>query len=140
MDYLERHAALRGGAPEAGELRGRRVATGKQREARTKVVVERGAVGQPEMRREAARTGGEQVQAAPAIEGEYVAVDTVAARNAAEDYLSASGVTGTVTVTGGDTITVDVTDTYKPKFLSFIGIGDLTVTSTASGARGFSRN
>ncbi len=81
---------------------------------------------------EAARTGGEQVQAAPAIKGEYVAVDTVAARNAAEDYLSASGVTGTVTVTGGDTITVDVTDTYKPKFLSFIGIGDLTVTSTAS--------
>lgn len=81
---------------------------------------------------EAARTGGEQVQAAPAIKGEYVAVDTVKARNAAEDYLSASGVTGTVTVTGGDTITVDVTDTYKPKFLSFIGIGDLTVTSNAS--------
>ncbi|MBM7510264.1 Flp pilus assembly protein TadG [Nocardioides salarius] len=83
---------------------------------------------------EAARTGGEQVQAAPAIKGEYVAVDTVAARNAAEDYLSASGVTGAVTITGGDTITVDVTDTYKPKFLSVIGIGigDLTVTSTAS--------
>ena len=81
---------------------------------------------------EAARTGGEQVQAAPAIEGQYVAVDTVAARNAAEDYLAAAGVTGTVTVTGGDTITVDVTDTYSPKFLSFIGIGDLTVTSQAS--------
>ena len=47
---------------------------------------------------EAARTGGEQVQAAPAIKGEYFAVDTVAARNAAEDYLAASGVTGTVTV------------------------------------------
>lgn len=81
---------------------------------------------------EAARTGGEQVQAAPAIKGEYVAVDTVAARNAAEDYLSASGVTGTVTVTGGDTITVDVTDTYTPRFLRFIGVGDLTVTSHAS--------
>ena len=49
---------------------------------------------------EAARTGGEQVQAAPAIEGRYLAVDTVAARKAAQDYLAASGVTGTVTITG----------------------------------------
>lgn len=81
---------------------------------------------------EAARSGAQQVQAAPAIQGDYVAVDTVAARNAAEDYLAASGVTGTVTVTGGDTIRVDVTDTYTPTFLSFIGIGDLTVTSQAS--------
>jgi len=81
---------------------------------------------------EAARTGGEQVQAAPAITGEYVAIDVVAARRAAEDYLSASGVMGTVRVTGGDTITVNVTDTYTPKFLGFIGVGDLTVTSQAS--------
>lgn len=81
---------------------------------------------------EAARAGGEQVQAAPAIEGTYVAVDTVAARNAAEEYLTAAGVTGTVTITGGDTITVDVKDTYRPKFLSVIGMGDLTVTSHAS--------
>ena len=63
---------------------------------------------------EAARTGGEQVQAAPAIKGQYVAIEAVAARNAAEDYLAAAGVTGTVTVIGGDTITVAVTDTYTP--------------------------
>lgn len=81
---------------------------------------------------QAARTGGEQVQAAPAIKGDYVAVDATAARNAAEDYLAASGVTGTVTITGGDTITVHVTDTYTPTFLSFIGLGDLTVTGEAS--------
>jgi hypothetical protein len=81
---------------------------------------------------EAARTGGEQVEAAPAIEGRYVSVDTTAARAAAEQYLAASGVTGTVTVTGGDTIRVEVTDTYTPEFLSFIGIGDLTVSSDAS--------
>src|SRR3954447_9457070 len=81
---------------------------------------------------EAARAGGEEVQAAPAIKGQYVAVDAAAARNAAEDYLAASGVTGSVTVTGGDTITVNVTDTYTPKFLSFIGIGNLTVTGHAS--------
>ena len=81
---------------------------------------------------EAARTGGEQVQAAPAIEGRYVGVDTAAARIAAEQYLASAGVTGTVRITGGDTITVEVTDTYTPEFLSFIGIGDLTVTSDAS--------
>ncbi len=81
---------------------------------------------------EAARTGAQQVQAAPAIEGRYVSIDTVAARNAAQQYLSAAGVAGTVKITGGDTIVVDVTDTYTPKFLSFIGIGDLTVTADAS--------
>lgn len=81
---------------------------------------------------QAARAGGEQVQAAPAIEGHYLAVDTTAARTAAEDYLAASGLTGTVTITGGDTITVHVTDVYQPKFLSFIGVGNLTVTGEAS--------
>ena len=81
---------------------------------------------------EAALTGGEQIEAAPAIEGRYVSVDITAARTAAEQYLAAAGVDGTVTVTGGDTIHVAVTDTYTPTFLSFIGIGDLTVTSDAS--------
>jgi Flp pilus assembly protein TadG len=81
---------------------------------------------------EAARVGGEQVEAGPAIEGRYVSIDTAAARTAAQQYLAAAGVTGTVTVTGGDTVHVEVTDTYTPKFLSFIGIGDLTVTSDAS--------
>ena len=81
---------------------------------------------------EAARTGGEQVQTAPAIEGQYVGIDTAAARTAAEQYLAASGVAGSVTVTGGNTVHVEVTDTYTPKFLSFIGIGDLTVTADAS--------
>ncbi len=81
---------------------------------------------------EAARTGGEQIEAAPAIEGRYVSVDITAARTAAEQYLAAAGVDGTVTVTGGNTIHVAVTDTYTPTFLSFIGIGDLTVTSDAS--------
>jgi Flp pilus assembly protein TadG len=81
---------------------------------------------------EAARTGGQHVQAGPAIQGRYVHVDTAGARAAAQAYLAAAGVTGTVTITGGDTITVEVTDTYSPTFLSVIGIGDLTVTSDAS--------
>lgn len=81
---------------------------------------------------QAARAGGQQVQAAPAIEGRFLTVDTVAARQAAEQYLAAARVSGTVTVTGGDTINVDVTDVYEPKFLSAIGIDELTVTGAAS--------
>ena len=81
---------------------------------------------------QAARAGGQQVRAAPAVRGEYVAVDAFAARNAAQDYLAASGAVGSVTITGGDSITVNVTDTYAPKFLSLIGIGDLPVSGNAS--------
>lgn len=81
---------------------------------------------------QAARAGGQQVQAAPAIEGRYVAVDAFAARRAAQSYLDGADVSGSVAVTGGDTITVNVTDTYSPVFLSFIGISDRTVTGDAS--------
>ena len=81
---------------------------------------------------QAARTGGQQVQAAPAVEGRFVALDTAAARRAAEEYLAADGVEGTVTVTGGNTLTVNVTDIYEPTFLSLIGVGDLKVTGDAS--------
>ena len=81
---------------------------------------------------QAARAGGQQVQAAPAIEGRYLAVDTAAARIAAKRYLEAANVAGTVSISGGNTITVNVTDTYSPKFLSLIGLGDLTVTGEAS--------
>jgi len=81
---------------------------------------------------QAARAGGQQVQAAPAIQGQFLAVDVAAARRAAEDYLLAAGVTGTVSVTGGDSILVEVTDTYQPTLLTFIGISTLTVTGEAS--------
>lgn len=81
---------------------------------------------------QAARAGGQQVQAAPAVEGRYVALDTVAARRAAEQFLASAGVEGTVTITGGTTLTVRVTDTYEPTFLSIVGISDLTVTGDAS--------
>lgn len=81
---------------------------------------------------QAARAGGQQVEAAPAVEGRYVALDTAAARRAAEQYLAAAGVEGTVTVTGGTTLVVRVTDIYEPTFLSMVGIGDLTVTGDAS--------
>ena len=81
---------------------------------------------------QAARAGGQQVEAAPAVEGRYVALDTAAARRAAEQYLAAAGVSGTVTITGGTTLVVRVTDIYEPTFLSIVGIGDLRVTGDAS--------
>ena len=81
---------------------------------------------------QAARAGGEQVQAAPAIQGRYARIDTAAARVAAQNYLDAAGVDGTVSITGGDTIHVTVTDSYDPRFLPFLGIKQLNVTGTAS--------
>ena len=81
---------------------------------------------------QAARAGGQEVQAAPAVQGRYVAINIAAARSAAQDYLSTAGVNGTVSVTDGTIITVNVTDTYRPKFLSVIGLGDLPVTGEAS--------
>ena len=61
-----------------------------------------------------------------------MAINAAAARNAAQDYLSTAGVNGTVSITDGTTITVNVTDTYRPKFLSIIGLGGLPVTGEAS--------
>ena len=49
---------------------------------------------------EAARAGGEQLQAAPAVQGRYVAVDTASARQAAQQYLDAAGVNGTDRTSG----------------------------------------
>lgn len=81
--------------------------------------------------RQAARVGGQQIQAAPAIRGERVVADPAAAVRAATMYLAASDVTGTVTVTGGDTVVVNTTAVYATKFLSIIGINELTVTGHA---------
>lgn len=79
---------------------------------------------------QAARTGGQEVQAAPAIEGTHLSVDAAAAHSAAQRYLAAAEVEGTVSVSGGDTITVTVTDSFEPVFLRFLG--DLNVTGTAT--------
>ncbi|TYL51846.1 pilus assembly protein [Nocardioides sp. BGMRC 2183] len=81
---------------------------------------------------QAARAGGEQVQAAPAIQGRSVRIDTGSARAAAQQYLRTAGVAGTVTITGGDTISVTVHDTYDTQFLPIIGIRRLEVGASAS--------
>lgn len=81
---------------------------------------------------QAARTGAQQVEASSAVRGEDLRVDLTAATAAAQDFLRAAGVEGTVSVTNGDTLTVRTTDTYDSKFLGMIGLGSMRVTGEAS--------
>jgi Flp pilus assembly protein TadG len=81
--------------------------------------------------RQAARAGGQQLQAAPAIRGEAAVADPAAAARAARTYLAASDVTGSASVNDGNTVVVNTTAVYRTKFLSIIGITQLTVTGHA---------
>jgi Flp pilus assembly protein TadG len=81
---------------------------------------------------QAARAGGEEVDGGAAIQGQDLAINPAAARAAAERYLEAAGVSGTVAITNGNTITVTVHDSYAPQFLGLIGINRLDVTGTAT--------
>jgi Flp pilus assembly protein TadG len=81
--------------------------------------------------RQAARAGGQQLQAGSAIRGHGAVADPAAAAQAARTYLAASDVTGSATVTGADTVEVDTTAVYPCKFLGIIGINSLTVSGHA---------
>lgn len=80
---------------------------------------------------QAARTGAQEVQGSTAIRGEDLRVDINAAKSAAQGYLNAAGVEGSVTV-NGDTLIVRTTDTYDSKFLGIIGLDSMRVTGEAS--------
>ena len=81
---------------------------------------------------EAARTAGQQLDPAQAIEGTAITIDPDAAVAAAQDYLAAANVQGDVTITnGGQTLTVTVHDGYDTKFASLLGLGTISVTGTA---------
>jgi len=81
---------------------------------------------------QAARAGAEALQAAPAIEGTSATIDPTNARAAAQRYLNAAGLTGVVTLTHRDTLTVTVHDSYQTQILGLIGVTHLDVTATAS--------
>ncbi|MEU6349950.1 hypothetical protein ABZ896_11550 [Streptomyces sp. NPDC047072] len=67
---------------------------------------------------EAARAGGQAIDAGKAIAGEGVVVDRNAAVAAARSYLSRAGVSGSVTVSDdGASLDVTVHETYSPVFL-----------------------
>ncbi|MEV0604629.1 pilus assembly protein TadG-related protein [Streptomyces sp. NPDC050315] len=82
---------------------------------------------------EAARTAGQQLDPAQAIEGTAITIDPTAAQAAAQDYLAASHVQGSAQITdGGRTLTVTVHDTYDTLFASLVGQPTISVTGTAT--------
>lgn len=81
---------------------------------------------------QAARTGAQEVQASTAIRGGLPQASISNAKAAAYSYLAQADVEGTVTVRGGDTIVVQVSDTYDSKFLSIINLDSMRVTGEAS--------
>ncbi|UKL04198.1 pilus assembly protein TadG-related protein [Streptomyces sp. NBU3104] len=82
---------------------------------------------------EAARTAGQQLDPAQAIEGTAITIDPDAATGAAQGYLATADVTGNVEITdGGQSITVTVHDTYNTLFAQFVGKGTIHVTGTAT--------
>ena len=80
---------------------------------------------------QAARAGGQQLQASRAIRGEGVRIDNTRAAAAARAYLAASDVTGTVQLRGSTAVVVHTAATYHTKFLGVIGIDQVQVTGTA---------
>jgi hypothetical protein len=82
---------------------------------------------------EAARAGAGQIDRnrAYARGGRFV-IDRQAAANAARSYLTNSGNTGSISVTGTQTISVTVTITRPTILLSAIGIDHIHVTKTAT--------
>lgn len=96
--------------------------TGKLRAART-------ADGIAE---EAARAGADSLNAAAARAGRPVLVDPRAAVAAAHRYLSAAGVSGTVSIVGPTEIAVSVTVHRPTAVLGLIGITSWTVTGHAT--------
>jgi Flp pilus assembly protein TadG len=81
---------------------------------------------------EAARTAGQQLDPAQAIEGTAITIDPDAAVGAAQDYLAAANVQGSVEITdGGQSLTVTVNDSYDTYFAQFVGKGTISVTGTA---------
>jgi Flp pilus assembly protein TadG len=81
---------------------------------------------------QAARTGGQQIDSPLAVRGIAAQIDPAQAVAAAQAYLSAAGVKGTVSIDNGQTLTVTDSDTYQPKFLSIIGLSGMPVTGKAT--------
>lgn len=80
---------------------------------------------------QAARAGGQQLDAGTAIRGQGAIADPSAAVGAAKTYIAGTtDVTGTATATA-DTVNVTTNSTYQTKFLSIIGIGSLPVSGHA---------
>src|SRR6266511_580981 len=82
---------------------------------------------------EAARAGGQAIDAGQAIAGGPKVVDPALAVTAAQAYLTSAGVTGTVQVAADRLhLSVTVTVPYNTVMLSYIGIDQVIVTGHAT--------
>jgi hypothetical protein len=82
---------------------------------------------------EAARTAGQAISFDTAVPGGEKVVDPGRAVTAAQSYLAAAGVTGTVVLSADRRqVLVTVTIVYDTKMLGLIGIGSMSVTGQAS--------
>ncbi|WP_436776783.1 TadE/TadG family type IV pilus assembly protein [Yinghuangia sp. YIM S09857] len=80
---------------------------------------------------EAARAGAQQLNPVWVHGGTGPLLDPVRARSAAQAWLAAASATGTVGV-AGDEVTVTVTGTTRTHLLHLAGIGEITVSATAT--------
>ncbi len=81
---------------------------------------------------EAARVGGQQLEVTPAIQGTNASAAAAQAAQAAQAYLAAAdNITGSASVTGGTIVTVTTSSTYRTRFLSIVGLNQMTVTGSA---------
>ena len=69
---------------------------------------------------QAARAGGQQLQASRAIRGQDVRTDPALAAAAARAYLAAADVVGTVQLRGSTAVIVHTSATYHTKFIGII--------------------
>ncbi|MEU7826099.1 hypothetical protein [Catellatospora sp. NPDC049133] len=83
---------------------------------------------------EAARSAGQAIDPAPAIQGGDKIIDLTLATNAAQAYLNTVGATGTVTIAPDNTtVTVRATITYEnPTGLAFLGGATWRATGEAT--------
>lgn len=79
----------------------------------------------------AARAGGQAIQTGTAVQGDGTILDAAAARQAAQQYLSAAGVDGSVQIVNGTRLVVRTTTHYKPVFLGMAGVGSMTTEGEA---------
>lgn len=84
---------------------------------------------------EAGRAAGQAVDVDNTAATGQHQVDPGTAQEAAQDYLSAAGVTGTVELSGDLTqITVSVTYTYQPQILGLFGLPEREVSAEHTAA------
>lgn len=86
-----------------------------------------------EVAAQAARVAGQQIDAETYMAtGRSVKVDPARARAAASAYVRASGMTGATRIDSTTRLVVTATASYRPQFLSMLGVGNLRVTGEAS--------